>query len=115
MQAYIPPNVDGMGKLLGLISIRNALEAVAVAVIAFVFPKIFLFFLPAFVQMIITLVLGIPPALVCLVGIRGISFTEWLIDYMEFKRFRRIYPLGVPTKPEEKKKTRKKKEAEIEK
>lgn len=102
MHANIPPNVTGAGKVLGgLFSFRNAVEAIAVIAAFFYGPKLLLFFLPSYIQLAVTAIFGIPLALLCLVGIKGLSLTEWLTDYFEFKKYRRLYPLKIPTPPDE--------------
>lgn len=96
--AYLPPNIDKDGKLLGgIFEKRNLIEATVVALLIWGGGNLFLRFLSPLLQYGITLSLLIPGFLLFAIGIRGLSVTEYLSDYRNYRKKRRIYPFRIPT------------------
>lgn len=101
-QEIIPPNIDDGGKMLGgLTKRRKLIEAGIAAFITLCINRILaLLFLPILVLSGITLAIGVPSVIICIIGIGDLSVTEWLMDKMSFRKSQRIYPFKIPVKNE---------------
>ena len=104
-KSKMPPNIQDDGRTAGgMLRIRNAIETGTFVGLLFLFEKTILFPLPALVKYGITILIGLPVAIISLVGIGDLSLTEWYIDRKSFRKSQAVYPFKIPTKEQEKKK-----------
>ena len=110
--AYIPPNLNSTGGLLGgMIDTRRLIEAaIGVAFAAFLF-VLLKPFVPLIIISYACIAIGVGLGAVCLLGIRGEPFSIFLLNIFNYEH-RRIFVTLRPPMPETAKKKREDEEDE---
>ena len=97
MRAYIPPNLDDNGGVLGgLVKKRNGLEALIYIGFILLLVKLLSNFLSTIALVIIFMVLGIPGAILFLAGIDGQPISRMVIRRIRYKRNKGVFTLKMP-------------------
>lgn len=97
MRAYIPPNLDDNGGVLGgLVKKRNALEALIYIGFILLLVKILIPVVSPIVLIIAFVVLGIPGAILFLAGIDGQPISRMVIRRIKYKKNKGVFTLRMP-------------------
>jgi hypothetical protein len=86
----IPGNYEDSGGVLGgAIKLRNAIEAIVIGYILFKVGSIVLSSLDVTIRIILFVALVLPVVLLCLIGIKGDSLTQYLTNVVMFRKRKR--------------------------
>lgn len=97
MRAYIPPNLDDNGGVLGgLVKKRNALEALIYIGFILLLVKILIPVVSPIVLIIAFVVLGIPGTILFLAGIDGQPISRMVIRRIRYKKNKGVFTLRMP-------------------
>jgi len=97
MRAYIPPNLDDNGGVLGgLVKKRNALEAFIYIGFILLLVKILMPILSPIVLIITFVVLGLPGTILFLAGIDGQPISRMVIRRIRYKKNKGVFTLRMP-------------------
>ena len=103
MRVYIPPNLDDNGGVFGgLVKKQNAIESGIYVGSIFLLVKLLSKYVGVLVAIIVFIVLGIPGAILFLVGIEGQPIGRIIKRRLKYKRNKGIFTLRMPI-PKEKK------------
>lgn len=93
---HIPANYTEAGRLLGLFEIRNAIEAVVVAV-PILFAALTLLPFPLTARLVAAMTLAIPCGGFALIGLQDDCLSRFLWGYFRWRKGRKTlrYPGGV--------------------
>ena len=95
----IPANFTDAGKLMGLFPIRNAIEALLLALPVFFF-CFSLLPLDLTGKLLVSMVIGVPAGGFALIGVQDDSLSRFLADWWRWRRRRCVLAYrGTPARP----------------
>ena len=97
--AYVTPNVNQAGSVIGQLNIswRNVIEAVIMGGLMFLFYKTLIApILPLIPKIVLGFILIAPPIFIGLFGINGVPFSEWVMDIVSYRTTRCYVTLKMP-------------------